>query len=270
MISNKSYAQRLQEAYEKAKKPLAYSIIILIFLIGIISRVFDISETIKPYAIMTLLVLILFIIVEILFAIYEKVVSSKGSLKIIKPNHLYDEIINLIKNEKNVNIKCIGVAGRFGWYSVISRLLDKRNDDSLHEANSFNIEMALISTEFLGKNDMELERFDALIPVIDDIKRSKKRLETMYPHGDKRLELYHYCYIPNFVGFLINDNYLFFNFCYWEEISETELYFRGAGTEYIVYDKNDDFGGSRYIERFSGWFSYIKSINNKDSAEIHN
>ncbi len=76
-------------------------------------------------------------------------------------------------------------------------------------------------------------------------------------------------YLPNFVGFLVNDNYLFLNTCYWDEADNNELTFRAGGTEYLVYDKNDEFGGSRYIERFSGWFNYIKRnhLNNTKNTE---
>jgi len=34
-----------------------------------------------------------------------------------------------------------------------------------------------------------------------------------------------------------------------------------GGTDYLVYDKNDEFGGAHYIERFTGWFNYIRQQN---------
>jgi hypothetical protein len=211
---------------------------------------------------LTLLVVIAFILLEILFQVYEKVVADKGRLKVIKPNMLYDELLNLIKTSKDIKIQYIGVAGRFGWYSVLSRLLDKSSEDSLYDANSFSVEVALISPTFYEENKGYLDKFDALFPITQDIMRTQEQIQLNQGNDEKTLTLYEYNYLPNFVGFLINDNYLFLNACFWEEMEDSELAFRAGGTEYLVYDKNDEFGGAHYIGRFNGWFNYIKKMNN--------
>ena len=262
MKNNKSFIDRLKEAYEKAKKPLAFILAISIICVEILSKFSFIPPDIKHAIELTLIATFAGIIMEVLFRIYEKVVSDKGHLKVIKPNDLYDEILNLVKTGKKVNIQCIGVAGRYGWYSVLSRLLDKSNDDSLHEANKFEVEVALISPKYYEENKKILERFDAVFPVVEDIKRTQAQLEKQYPNDDhKKINLYFYDHLPNFVGFLINENYLFLNSCYWEELDNNDLMFRAGGTEYLIYDKNDEFGGAKFIERFSGWFNYIKRNN---------
>ena len=197
------FFDRLKEAYERAKKPLAYIIILSMLCIEILSKLSVIPDNIKHKAELSLTVAVAMIIMEVLFRIYDKVVADKGYLKVIKPNDLYDEILNLVKTGKDVKIQCIGVAGRFGWYSVLSRLLDKGNDDSLHEANRFNVDIALISPDSYKGNEKILEKFDAVIPVIKDIKRTQEQLLNLYPNDDrKRLNLYHYEHLPNFVGFL--------------------------------------------------------------------
>lgn len=262
MKTDKSFITRLKEAYEKGKKPFAYIIIVTIFVLEIFSSLAIFPSDVARKMELTLLVIIAFILLEILFQVYEKVVADKGRLKVIKPNMLYDELLNLIKTSKDIKIQYIGVAGRFGWYSVLSRLLDKSNEDSLHDANSFNVEIALISPDFYEKNKADLDKFDALFPITQDILRTQKQLYINPENDKKNLALYDYDYLPNFVGFLINDNYLFLNTCFWEEMEDSELAFRAGGTEYLVYDKNDEFGGSHYIERFSGWFNYIKKMNN--------
>lgn len=181
-------------------------------------------------------------------------------MNIIQSNELYDEILDLVKATKMGNIQCIGVAGRHSWSPVLSKLLDKRSDESLHEANEFNIEIAYISPEFCKDNMSILEKFETVVPILEDIKRAQKQLEAQYPNDKKkRISLYNYDHLPNFVGFLVNDNYLFLNICFWEKLDTTdELDFRGGGTDYLVYDLNDKFGGSMYIERFRGWFNFIK------------
>lgn len=71
----------------------------------------------------------------------------------------------------------------------------------------------------------------------------------------------YYDYMPNFTGFLINDNYLFLNMCFWQDADYKTLMFRGGGTDYFIYDMNDEFGGAYYIERFQSWFKYIQQKN---------
>jgi len=259
MKTDKSFITRLKEAYEKGKKPLAYIIIISIFGLEILANLSIFPSEVTQKIEMTLVVTVAMILLEVLFQVYEKIVADRGRLKVINPNALYDEILNLVKTSKSINIQCIGVAGRFGWYSVLSRLLDKSNNDSLHDASSFNVEIALISPEFYEANKSHLDKFDALFPVTQDITRTQEKLQKLYPDDDKKtLKFYSYDYLPNFVGFLINDNYLFLNTCFWEEQDDSELAFRAGGTEYLVYDKNDEFGGSLYIDRFNGWFNYIR------------
>ncbi len=58
------------------------------------------------------------------------------------------------------------------------------------------------------------------------------------------------------LGFLINDNYLFVTYTFWETL-HGKLTLRAGGTDYFIYDKNDDFGGQEVIRRFNGWFNYI-------------
>ncbi len=257
-MEKKPFIKRLQEAYEKTKKILAYIIVVSIMLIEALSKLTFIESETKNILELALIIPITLIIMEVLFHIYDKIVADKGHLKQINSNSLYDEILNLVKSNKNVKIQCIGVAGRYGWYSVIKRLLDRNNQDSLHEANKFDIEIALISPKFLEKNKIIFEKYEALIPIIHDIQRNQEVINNQYKNENKKINLYLYEHMPNFVGFLINDNYLFLNMCFWEETENGELDFRGAGTNYLIYDLNDDFGGSQYVKRFKGWFEFIK------------
>ncbi len=72
--------------------------------------------------------------------------------------------------------------------------------------------------------------------------------------------------MPNFIGYLINDNYLFTTLAYWEleDGSENKLALRGGRRPHIVYDKNDGFGGDYYINKFKG----LCCINHKDPHSI--
>lgn len=262
-----TFMGRLKQAYEKGKKPFAYIIIFTVFTLEILSNLSVVDEAAASKIEQSLIAALSIMMLEILFQIYEKVVAKKTSLKKIGPNALYDEILPLIKNSKHVDIQYIGAAGRHGWNPVLAKLLDKSAAHSLHDVHSFNIEVALISEQFYEANQAQLTKIDALYPIINDIKRVDDQLTSLYPNDEKRkMTLYSYNYMPNFIGFLINGNYLFLNTCFWQESDHEGLIFRGGGTDYLVYDKNDEFGGAGYIERFNGWFNYIRE-NNVRGAE---
>ena len=75
------------------------------------------------------------------------------------------------------------------------------------------------------------------------------------------------------LGFLVNDNYLFVTYAFWENYHGT-LTIRGGGTEYFEYNKNDEFGGQEIIRRFNGWFTYItgsdKTLTNNETSTQSN
>lgn len=266
-----TFMERLKQAYEKGKKPFAYIIIFVIFTLEVLSNLAIIDADLASKIEQTLVVALSIMMLEILFQIYEKVVAKKTSLKRIGPNALYDEILPLIKNSKNVDIKYIGAAGRHGWTPVLAKLLDKSTADSLHDVHSFRVKMALISPKFYEQHKAQLTKIDALMPIVNDIKRVKEQLSLQYPDDENRqFDLCFYHYMPNFIGFLINDNYLFLNVCFWQDADNDNLIFRGGGTDYLVYDMNDEFGGAGYIERFNGWFNYIEQSNriNKEQHAI--
>jgi hypothetical protein len=267
MKSEMSFLDRLKSAYENGKKPFAYIIILTIFSLEVLSNLSIIDAERAGQIERGLIVTLSVMMLEILFQVYEKVVAKKTSLNKIGPNALYDEILPLIKNSKHVDIQYIGAAGRHGWNPVLAKLLDKSAASSLHDVNSFNIEVALIAPEFYESNKLQLTKIDALYPIVNEIKRVGEQLEAQYPNTQRRqLDLYFYNYMPNFIGFLIDGNYLFLNTCYWEDADDGSLIFRGGGTDYLVYDKNDEFGGAGYIDRFNGWFNYIKQQDDSEQA----
>jgi hypothetical protein len=261
-VKKKSLVDRLKQAYENGKKPFAYIIIFSVFILEVLSNLAIVDNDMAGKIEQTLLVTLSIMMLEVLFQIYEKVVAKKTSLKRIGPNALYDEVLPLIKNSKDVDIKYIGAAGRHGWTPVLAKLLDKNTPDSLHDVHSFHIKMALISPTFYENNKDELTKIDALLPIINDIERVRTQLGVQYPNDERRqFDLDYYDYMPNFTGFLINDNYLFLNMCFWQDADDKTLMFRGGGTDYLIYDMNDEFGGAYYIERFQGWFKYIQQKN---------
>ncbi len=103
------------------------------------------------------------------------------------------------------------------------------------------------------------EQFDTIESTVRSINRVPELTDN-----DSSLQLYFYDYMPNMLGFLVNDNYLFLTYCHWEHV-RNELVLRAGGTDYFVYNKSDDFGGSECIKRFSGWLEYIRLQDTKSA-----
>lgn len=257
--------QRLIEGYERAKKPIAYIVMIVAVALGTIPSDL-LPRSISTIAYSTVALILALILMEILFEIYEKVVKEKKQINQINSTSLYSEISKIVNNEKYINIKLIGVAGRFGWQNVIEKLLNENEPDSLiNNKTKFNIEIALIDPENCEKFHY-FERFEAVSTIVKSIKKTAQILPEIAEPGST-LDLYLYDHMPNMLGFLINDNYLFLTQTYWEYV-RNELALRAGGSDYFVYNKSDDFGGQELIKRFSGWFDFIKQNCPKSNSYI--
>lgn len=166
-----SFIDRLELAYVNGKKPLAYIIILTIFSLEVLSELSIIDAERAIHIERGLIVTLWIMMLEILFQVYEKVVARKTSPNKIGLNALYDETLPLIKNSKHVDIQYIGAAGRHGWNPVLAKLLDKSAASSLHDVDSFNIEVAFIAPEFYESNKLQLTKIDVLYPIVNEIRR---------------------------------------------------------------------------------------------------
>ena len=258
----KTFLERLQDGYEAAKKPIAY--LIMLVALGLQSLPPDLLPKGVQQVTYTAMVLVLaLILMEMLFTIYEKVTEEKATLNIIEASELYKSILAIVLNEKNVSIKYIGVAGRIGWTAVLAKLLNENNPDSLvANRTKYNVQVALLNPD-IQKDSMLYDRFGTVSDVSNQVENAAKHLPEFSITGSK-LELSHYNHMPNMLGFLINDNYLFVTYTFWESL-HGKLTLRAGRTDYFVYDKNDDFGGQEVIRRFNGWFNYIT---NPEDAQV--
>lgn len=214
----------------------------------------------------TVMILVLaLILMEMLFTIYENSIKEKATLNIIQAGDLYESILAIVLKEKNVSIKYIGVAGRIGWTNVLAKLLNENNPDSMvANRTKFKVEVALLNPNIQETND-NFKRFKTVSEISEQISDASIHIPEVSVQGSS-LKLYHYNHMPNMLGFLVNDNYLFVSNTFWETL-HGKMTLRAGGTDYFVYDKNDDFGGQEVIRRFNGWFNYIS---NPENAEIEN
>lgn len=247
MESKRTFTEELWEAYQKSKKPIAYLVMLSIVAIESLPPNV-IPDSIYHSSLFAAGLILGLIILQILFEIYDKVTEDKN-LSIMNTNELLTKIYGLANDEKEVSIKYIGIAGRYGWATVIKRMLDSNSDYSL-AGKKLNISMALLSPEY------QQEHHDIYARFINNTQGTKdeviKAIEAKKQGQNVELSLYKH--MPNVIGFLINDNYLFITFARWGE-HHGEFSLRGGGADkYFVYDKNDDFGGSEMIEIFDGWF----------------
>ena len=250
----KSLIERLQEGYEVAKKPIAYIMMFIAVLLESLPSEL-IPNEVEGVAYSTVLVMLGLILLQVLFEIYEKVVHGRKELNIIDSNELYSKILDIVVDEKKVSIKYLGVAGRHGWTSVLDKLLNENNADSLvANKTRFAVDVALLNPEVRKDQDEIFRRFQVVESIAVSVEMASKHVEEITTGSS--VNLYFYDHMPNMLGFLVNDNYLFVTYAYWEHFQGV-LTLRAGGTDYFVYDKNDDFGGQEIIRRFSGWYDYI-------------
>ncbi len=254
--AKKSLVDRLIEGYEKAKKPIAFTVMIVAVMLGSLPDEL-LPERMRAITNTAVLLALALILMEILFEVYERVVKEKKELNLINSNQLFQEIQDIVIKERKVDIKYLALAGRFGWQNVLEKMLNENEPNSLISKRiEFNIEIALLDPE-QAKSDAMFERFDML----ESTTRSITKVAKLVPEistGDSSLQLYFYKHMPNMIGFLVNDNYLFLTYSHWEHV-RGELVLRAGGSDYFVYNKNDDFGGQEFIRRFTGWFDFIRA-----------
>ncbi|TKV66976.1 hypothetical protein FDP08_02175 [Marinobacter panjinensis] len=245
---------RLIEGYEVAKKPIAYIVMLAALLLHSLPPDL-LPANVAELSYSVLLVVLALILMQIMFEIYEKVVKSQKQMNIIYSNELHTKISEIVSNERVVTIKYLGVAGRHGWTSVLEKLLNENDPDSLiANRTQFQIDIALLDPNECKTNERIYRRFQSVSSISETVKFTAKHVAEIAPESELRLHFY--SHMPNMLGFLINDNYLFVTYAYWEYL-QGELTLRAGGTDYFVYDKNDDFGGQDIIKRFSGWYDFI-------------
>ncbi len=260
----KTFFQRLQEGYEAAKKPIAYIIMFVAILLQSLPTEL-MPEQVQDITITVMILALALILMEMLFTIYEKSIEDKATLNIIEAGDLYNSILAIVLNEKTVSIKYIGVAGRIGWTNVLAKLLNENDADSLvANRTRFKVQVGLLNPNTQDSN-VDFKRFGTVGDISEQIETAAQHIPKVSVPGSE-LKLFHYDHMPNMLGFLVNDNYLFVTYSFWETL-HGKMTLRAGGTDYFVYDKNDDFGGQEVIRRFSGWFNYISD---PTGAEIEN
>lgn len=258
--SKEKFYVRLRGAFEEYKKEICFLLVILAILIEFIPKeISDLSPSVKNSAQTSLMFSLLLISIQVLFDIFTKLKDVNKQITIVESADLVDKIYNLAKNESKVEIKYIAVAGATGWGTVLSKILEKTDKYSLLN-KKIKIDIALIDDSILDDMETSRERYASVTTTVKEIKHKIQILQSV-KHNDVTINLYRYKHLPNFVGYLVNDNYLFTTVAYWEveDGSEKNLVLRGGRRPHIIYDKNDGFGGAYYIQRFKGWFDYVKS-----------
>jgi len=254
----KSLVERLIEGYDRAKKPIAYIMMILAVLSTTLPSEL-LPEKIRAVGHTSILLALALILMEVLFDLYEHVVTESKEVNMINSNDLYSEILGIVGKEKKINIKYIALAGRFGWQNVLEKLLNENEPNSLISKRiQFDIQVALLNPEECKKNPI-FERFDT----IESTQRSITKMADLVPKigmPGSSLKIHHYDHMPNMIGFLVDENYLFLTYTHWEHV-RGELVLRAGGSDYFVYNKNDRFGGQEFIRRFTGWFDFIQQGN---------
>ncbi|WP_298556332.1 hypothetical protein [uncultured Algibacter sp.] len=255
-----TWIHRLKEGYKIAKRPIAYIIMFIAVLLE--SPIVEFLKDEDKRAVQVVMLIFLsLILMQMMFEMYEKIIKEDKGLNLMASGELHKKIESIIQKEKSVNIKYIGVAGRNGWNNVLSKLIDENNPNSLvSNRTKFTIDVGLLNPEVQKDNSGIYERFGEVENISNSIKNASGYISDVSISGSE-IRLHHYSHMPNMLGFLVNDNYLFVTYAFWENY-HGKMTIRGGGTEYFEYDKNDEFGGQEVIRRFNGWFSYISKSTN--------
>lgn len=259
------FIDRLLEAYDLAKKPIAYIVVICALLLQTLP-----DDLLPHYArdvtYTAVLLALALIVLQVLFEIYDNVKEPK-ELNVITSNDLLESILDIVSKERKVSIKYIGIAGRHGWTSVLEKLLHESDPDSLiGNRTRFEIDVALLNPAVQSTNTSMYWRFETVASIANTVRAMGENLPDGAVSGS-RVHLHLYDHMPNVLGFLINENYLFLTHAYWEQL-QGRLTLRGGGTDYFVYDKNDDFGGQEMIRRFMGWYDFILDSHDNEPATL--
>lgn len=261
MEKKQSFLERLKQAYENMKKELAMAIIFVALLVDVLPGELFPGNSIESIQIGLIFTLSL-IILEVVFDIYARVKDSNKRIKIIKSNELLHDIYRLVENERSIDIDYVAIAGRHGWSTVLAKFLDPENDLNLLNKREVTVRIALVDEQVLEDLGDGKTRYSTVDAIIEEIEFTKKKL-AREGYQNIKIDIYRYHHLPNFIGFLINGNYLFTAMSYWETQDDKPANLRGGGTDYLVYDKNDGFGGAFFVKRFAGWFSYAAKEENK-------
>lgn len=261
MASNDKFYIRIWHAINEYKKDISILLIWFALLIEAVpTEIHKLSPEAARSAQLCAILFVAFVCLNVLFEILSRTKESNKRIPTIEASGVLANIYRLVDNESDIRIKYIAVAGQTGWGNVLAKFLDKFDSHSLLQKKSVVIEVALIDESVLDILEDSRTRYSSVLNTVEEINKTQQRL-TSQGNNNVTLTLMRYKYMPNTIGFLINENYLFTAPPYWEIEDGTEKSFvlRGGRRQHLIYDKNDGFGGEYYIQKFMGWFEYIKS-----------
>ncbi len=258
----KSFTEKIREFYQKSKASLAYILLATILLTQFLPENI-LHSTIGSFSQLGLFTSFGFLMLEILFEINKQV--SKKETDRLKRYDDWNEALpdakaildRQIEKENIVKIKIIGVSLRHHWYfvkGIIEPLL------RIGKKVEISLEMAMLGDKFYETHsDIVTEDFEDKYKlsgqaIEKEIKRFKKEFNDQFQTAKWNIELYKYNHLPNIVGILIDNNYLFTGLTFLKNGT-----FRAGGSDYDLYTEDDTFGGHDKIDIFNSWFEYIKS-----------
>ncbi|MGH1485992.1 MAG: hypothetical protein ACRBCI_07190 [Cellvibrionaceae bacterium] len=261
MKKEKDFFLRIREAFTLYKREICLFLLFCAIVVDILPSEL-VGATFGDVAAskiqLSALLIVSLLAIDVLFEIFFDLKENNKRVTRIESSAILDNIFRLIEREGQITINYIAIAGATGWGSVLSKLVDANDSHSLLDKREVNINICLIDEPVLDTLEASKERYEAVSNIVNEINRAKKRLDDKN-YKNIKISLHRYNHMPNIMGFLVNGNYLFSTFCYWEEEDgmADSYVLRGGRRNHIVYDKNDGFGGDFYIEKFEGWFKYI-------------
>lgn len=149
-------------------------------------------------------------------------------------------------HKASMSIRWIGTSMDYGW-PLLKRCLDK-----LPTSNPYvvNLEIAMLSSDWSdidAVNKGWRTTSDTIAVLIQKYRDAALATKT----AQVNISLYRYKHMPNITGLLVDNEYLFLNYCTWirGELSSGD-------NEYELYTSHDQNIGRHKIAHYNAWFDY--------------
>lgn len=240
---DRSASGRIRKAYQLAKKPTAYILLVL----TLVSTVYPQSE-IQIAALIALAALVL----EVIFDI-QKHIASVPTGRVYSDFYqttesMRNEISRRIEEGRPVSIRALGISMGHAWTFLTSSVTSRIQKDG----KQIDLQIAMINPAW---EELSKINADWVARARTNYEEIERHASLMLPHlksSGSSISLSVYSHMPNWHGVLIDDDILFLSACKW---SNDTLF--GGENRYEIVLASDTIGGYAKIDHFRSWFDYV-------------
>ncbi len=239
-------ALAMKTAYYRMRQPMAYLLVVVA--VGL-------NWLPVPGLQVAALTALALILMQLLFEVHDAasaIPSPRSFLDFFAAQPLMREYIQRsLDRNAQVSIKGLGVTMQHAWPLLETMLLPVLDNGRVRNVH---VELAVLDPEWPDLNRLNASWKTRIQGNVDSISLAQSILSTRLKDKSWRLELYKYRHMPNWHGFMIDEQYLFMGTCVWRDGVLT-----GGENRYELFEVSDQFGGTERIRQFNIWFEYCKN-----------